>query len=153
MPSHLVDLDEPGIVAGWLRVGDADLKAETARDERVDELVPLLVAVDDRIEVVAERKAQHARAEEVVDLGEGEPTRGSPRVVDGDVRFHLEAIRVGDRGEPRRRAEEAAARRQHELAPGRVVARIDGADHQRAPSPRMTVVGVLQRILMSSQIE
>ena len=59
-------------------------------------------------------------------------TGGLPGVVDGHVGFHLEAVGVGDRSEPRRRTEQAAARRKHELAPGGVVARIDGAQHQRA---------------------
>src|SRR5579862_8943229 len=131
VPRELVDVLESRVVAGRLRIEHLQLHRQAAVDERVDELVPLLVGVDDRVEVVAERHADQPLPADVVELGVREAADRAAAVVDDDARRQVEAIGVDDRGEPRRRAEAAALRAVHQLGPRGIVEGGDGANGHR----------------------
>ena len=109
VPGHLLDRDESWVAAGGVGVEDTQLEGKIAFEERIDELVPIVVAVDDRVEPVAERDAHLARAEKVVDLRERQARPRRAVIVDGEVGGDVEAVGVADRGEPRRRTEQAPA--------------------------------------------
>ena len=74
-----------GSLRGWSAVEDLHLEREPELDERVDQRVPLLVGLDHRVEVVAERDTHEAAPEEVVDLGVREAGDDPAVVVDDEV--------------------------------------------------------------------